>query len=315
MMKKTLLFFVLLFIANLSIAQEVKATLSKKNVQLGEYFQIQFEIEIQSEDKIIYAPQKEKLVALASKKNSIEKDTFYLEINGAFLEKNEKIQGKLFWQGTYTVTSFEEGLFVIPPHAFRLNGKAIMSNPLLLQVNLVAKKKDVDLYDIEESFEELPSPFYEQAKKVILWSLFTLLLIGLVFGYILFLRKKSKQQEVVPTPPNSNTIKKMAIADLNALMEQKLWEKDELKEHFTQLSLIARRYLGKEMGSSYLEKTSLEIQLLLRKKGCPERWLQSLGLILNVSDMVKFAKSSVEAEGIYSIYDMAKSFIEEFEIS
>ena len=86
-----------------------------------------------------------------------------------------------------------------------------------------------------------------------------------------------------------------------------------MKQHFTELSLIVRRYISKEMGNSYLEKTSLEIQLFLRKKGYREGLTKPLGLILNVSDMVKFAKSSVEKEGIFKVYKDAKSFIEKFE--
>lgn len=312
-MKKTLIFFLFVWCFTSGFSQEVKTTLSKAKVELGEPFQIRFELEIKAKDKISFNPQTKQVAILKNIKNSLQKDTVFLDITGPFEEKNEKIQGKLYWQGNYTVTCFEEGMFVVPPSAFRLNGKAIMSNPVLLVVHLVPKKENVDLYDIEETFTEIPSPFYEQVKRIISWSLLFLLVIAIVIFFIVFLRKQ-KTKPVEEVRPSQADLKSAAIAELNVLMRKELWKNDELKTHFTELSLIVRRYLSKELGHSFLEKTSFEIQFLLRNKNYPERWLRPLGLILNVSDMVKFAQSSLQQEGVFSIYDEAKKFIEEFDL-
>jgi len=92
-----------------------------------------------------------------------------------------------------------------------------------------------------------------------------------------------------------------------------MWRNNQEKEHFTELSLIIRRFLNEEFNNRFEGKTSFEIQMILRKEHFSSKQLNDLGLILNVSDMVKFAKSSVEEEGIQAIYLKAVEFVNENE--
>ncbi|MDG1346921.1 MAG: BatD family protein [Crocinitomicaceae bacterium] len=313
MMKYLLLFtgFILLGFSPVSYGVEAKA--NKKNVQVGEQFQVKFEIQIASNKTVVFQPEKTVLKAVRTNRSTNKQYTIELDVTGFFLEERDKIQGKEYWIGTYTLTSFEEGIIVIPKFKFNVNGKALSSNPVMIFVDLMPVDKKVDLHDIEENFIELKVPFFEKYERIIWWLVLIAVLGILVAAYFLFLKKmkpEKAEEEIVLT---TNERRGVAIAQLTALMEKELWAKDELKQHFTELSLIVRRYISKEMGTSYLEKTSLEIQLFLRKKGYREGLIKPLGLILNVSDMVKFAKSSVEKEGVFKVYQDAKSFIEEFE--
>ena len=312
MIKNLLLIFAVLLVAIVSNAQVVSAT-AKKSVQLGEQFSVKFEIEINSNKKVEFQPEKATLKVARTDRVTNKQDTIDLEVTGFFLVERDKIQGKEYWIGTYTLTSFDEGIIVIPPTKFKANGKTLSSNPLLIFVDLMPVNKKVDLHDIEENFVEIKVPFFEKYEQEILWLVFIAVLGILVAIYFIFLKKFKPQKVEEVIEISTNERRTQAITELTTLMEKELWAKDELKQHFTELSLIVRHYISKEMGNSYLEKTSLEIQLFLRKKGYREGLIKPLGLILNVSDMVKFAKSSVEKDGIFKVYQDAKSFIEEFE--
>ncbi len=312
MMKRVVLFFLVIISHFSSLAQEMKTIVAKEKVLVGEPFAVKFELEVKpSDEKKIY-PSFDSLLVFKVNNKSDQKDSSYFDIISNLDSRIEKIQGKIYWTSSYDVIGFEEGYFIIPPQEFKLNGEKVMSSPKMISLSLMTKKKDVDFYDIEESYTELPSPFYENMKQFVWWGLLVLVLIilGLLFYFFIY-KKRSKEEEFFPEPVDFKT---SAIAQLDELMKKELWEKEELKTHFTEISFIARRYLSKETKQSFMEKTSLETQLILRKKGVHENQLKPLGLILNVSDMVKFAQSSLEREGIWSVYQETKKFIEDFNV-
>lgn len=313
MMKYLLLLTGFIFLGFSPVSYDVVAKANKKNVQVGEQFQVKFEIQIAANKKVEFQPEKTTLKVVKTNRSTNKQDTIELDVTGFFLEERDKIQGKEYWIGTYTLTSFEEGIIVIPEFKFNVPGEALSSNPVMIFVDLMPVDEKVDLHDIEENFIELKIPFFEKYEREIWWLVLIAVLGILIAIYFLFLKKFKpvKVEEVIVLTTNER--RSAAISELTVLMEKELWAKDEMKQHFTELSLIVRRYISKEMGNSYLEKTSLEIQLFLRKKGYREGLTKPLGLILNVSDMVKFAKSSIEKEGIFKVYKDAKSFIEEFE--
>ena len=295
-------------------SQEVQAKLSKKTVQVGEPFTLNFEIAGTANYSIGSLGKKKRLAVLKQSKKKGTPDTSYIELTDKFNSKTEKIQGRFYWQGAFELIAFEEGVFVIPPMTFRSDkGKNIESNPVLLMVELVPVDKDTELYDIQENFVEIKVPFFQKYKEEMLCFLFIVLILVGVFVYRYY---DKKRRQLAPSPAplvNQKTRKEIAVDELNGLMKKELWNTGELKEHFTQLSFIVQEYLSAEMGMSFLEKTSLEIQLLHRQKGYSQGTIDTLGFILNVADMVKFAQSEVEKEGIYKVYEKAKSFIETFE--
>lgn len=305
------IFFLLFIISSSSIGQEIKTNTNTENLHVGEPFTLEFEMEIHPEEELNWITKKDSIRLVRTNKEKSISDSTAFEILGESSFEKEKIQGKTYWKGRYTLIGFEEGWFILPPQKFTFKGKTILSNPKLIILSLLEKKKDLDIYDIEESFEELPSAQKEFVQKTLFWLLILVALIGLAY-FILRYIKKTK-----PATPESDTntenAKDIALSELTALMEKELWEKEELKMHFTEVSFIVRRYLTKVFDQSFLERTTEETDLILRKKGVDTQKLKPLELILNVADMVKFAKSSVNKEGIFAIYQKTKNFIEEFE--
>jgi hypothetical protein len=312
-MIKNYLFLLIFSIINLSTwGQNVDSKLSQSTVTLGEEFKFTLEVECKESDNIQLSKEYKNLTALRASEGKTSPDSLKLELLSPFTSKKEKIQGKTYWVGEFSLICFDTGYLILPPVSVQFNGKSIDASPALLRVNLMAKNKNVDLYDIEENFTVLPEASTNWSrlfKTIALWTLLILSLIVLI--YYVFFKKKKKLALESPAAVIGSYEK--TRQELNALMEKKMWRKDMEKEHFTELSLIIRRFLNEEYNNRFEGKTSFEIQMILRKEHFSSKQLIDFGLILNVSDMVKFAKSSVEEEGIQTIYRKAIEFVNETE--
>lgn len=297
---------------NSSWAQKTESKLSQSTVSLGEEFTYSIEIECEETDKINYTSNKKDLYAFRARTGKSAPDSIKLELQSPFKSNKENIQGKTFWTGEFTLICFDTGYLIIPPISVSINGKSVEMPPALLRVNLVAKNKNIDIYDIEENFAKIPEKqkdWIQITKKIGLWVLLLVSILALV--YFSFFRNKKKVIETEPEKKISSHEK--TRRELNELMEKKMWRNDQEKGHFTELSLIIRKFLNEEFDNRFEGKTSFEIQMILRNEHFSSKQLNDLGLILNVSDMVKFAKSSVEEEGIQTIYIKAIEFVNETE--
>ncbi len=107
---------------------------------------------------------------------------------------------------------------------------------------------------------------------------------------------------------------------LTALKNRELWQNGELKGYYSELSEILRDYLDNRFGLNTMEQTTGEIMKALGKGGIVQSDQKSkLSDILTVSDMVKFAKGTPDAEVHESVYRNAWDFVsstrEEKEVS
>ncbi len=310
MIKQSGIFILAILLANCLSAQKVKSKLSSNQIWLGNEFTLIVEIECEKTDQISYLPETKHLNAFRGNPDKSSPDTIKLEILTPFVSKREKIQGKTYWEGTYSLICFDTGYLVLPPMTIMFNNKTLEIPPSLLNVMLVPKSKNIDIYDIEENFAVLPEEKFDLIGNAKFLSLL-FLLMGLLLGLIYFILPKGKKKETSEIPERKLSSQEKTRQALNSLMEKQMWRNNQEKEHFTELSLIIRNFLNEEYNNRFEGKTSFEIQLILKKEHFSYKQLNDLGLILNVSDMVKFAKSSVEEEGINTIYRKAIEFVNE----
>ena len=107
------------------------------------------------------------------------------------------------------------------------------------------------------------------------------------------------------------SLKERTLLAIDALDNEKLWEKEKLKEHFVELSYILRSYLTARYSITLLEKTTYEAKLLLTQNGLNEDTVENIGRILSESDMVKFAKSKPEVISILRVSTLARQIVAE----
>ena len=185
------------------------------------------------------------------------------------------------WQlnQSYVLTAWDSGVYYIPSVQF----KSFVSDSIPIIVNTIELAEDAELKDIKIpihtpiSFEEL-SPY-----------LITLLILALLI-YIIRWYVKNREKN----PVNIKTVERVippfviAINELEKLNAKKLWQKDNVKEYYSELSEIIRTYIENGIGTPAMEIPTQEILFELQQKGID---IISLKELLNRADLAKFAKA------------------------
>ena len=103
----------------------------------------------------------------------------------------------------------------------------------------------------------------------------------------------------------------MAIAALEQLHDQKLWQNNRHKLYYSALSDILRTYLAGAFGVGAMEMTTDEIVEAIRDIDLPQKSAMDLVAVLRDADLVKFAKAMPEADENEAAYNKAYYFVEE----
>jgi hypothetical protein len=307
-MRNPLVLFLLLSTSLWS--QRITTSFSKASVFVGESFEIQYEMEISGKEKVVAKAFENSIYSLRASEDRKRVDTIYLDILEAFRDTIETIQGKKYWRAKYVAIAFDTGYLILPPTSIQVDQKVVEMEPALLRVNLMPKKDDIDIYDIQEHFTEIPEKPFNLSnwlKDNLYW-----LLPLIVLAITLFIRNRKKKRhlnEPQAEPEVILTARDKALEKLAQLEIKELWKNDQLKDHFIELSSIVRAFLSEEFDRAFFEKTTFEIQFILRQEGLNELFLTELSLILSSSDMVKFAKSKVEDEGVVQLNGRVRQFL------
>lgn len=301
----------LLILQTISFSQE--SSLSTNKIQIGEEVVLTYRITLATEAAFRHIPfgttvpakKKSASGTLAQETStSIEQ---LKSFNDTVLLKGKTKE----WIGTYQLTAWDEGSFVIEGAKIQVGDSMILFPAVTLTAQLVATKKDLDLYDIREQFADLPEPphplvqFFTNNRE---WLVPALIVLGLaVLLFILWWRSQKKPS----VPEQVISLKERSLLAIDALERERLWEKNKLKTHYIELSYILRSYLSSRYQLSLLENTSKEAQLLLKQKGLHPETIRTIGIVLDQSDLVKFARSKPDEQEILKISQLVRQVIAE----
>ncbi|MGM0651141.1 MAG: hypothetical protein ACQES1_11640 [Bacteroidota bacterium] len=201
------------------------------------------------------------------------------------------------------VESPEKQLFIINHEAilndYRIPGAydtifvrefdTVVGNQALFTVYKIKDIED-DMYQTPLNLSEILYYIWNFIKNN-WWWLTALVILVLAAVYYFFFYKKDKpifRQKVKPPEP-AHVI---AFRELDRIKSEKLWQKNRVKDYYTDLTDVLRHYLENRYDVKAMEKTSNEIsQLLDEKKLMDENLKMKMQDILHRADFVKFAKS------------------------
>ncbi len=169
------------------------------------------------------------------------------------------------------------------------------------------------IFDIKPQ-RELPFKFAEISGYV-KWGL-VLLLILLVVGYIV-IRVMAHYGKSIgglfkPAPPVPPHV--AAIAALEDLHNQKLWQSDKQKLYYSTLTDILRTYISGRYSIAAMEMTTDEIIDAIKELDMPRKCAMDLQSLLRDADLVKFAKAAHDAEQNEGYYTKSYNFVEETKV-
>ena len=308
-MMKHLVYLIVLMFPLVGNSQKLEVQVSESIIHIGQNITVTYTLRTSSGDSILFMPKKETIPAKSiSETGTLTSEGIEFEITDDFID-TFIVDGKIKrWVGQYVVTAWDSGTYILPGPAIFINDSSYTFDDLTIACLLVDPIDGVDIYDIKEQFAELPErPFSFSAFLAKHWWWITLIVLSAIVFLILKFRKKQDEQE----QEKPISLKQRTLIAIEALENAKLWEKNQLKEHFIELSMILRMYLASRYAISLMEKTSYEAQLLLTQKGLNEETVKTIARILSESDMVKFAKSKPDTISILRISTLAKQIVAE----
>ena len=272
-MKLKTLFFLLL-VSTLTYSQKVSVAIDTTNIRIGEQFL--FKIVIKDTANVIFPEKLENLNKLEVVKD-IKIDTF----------KNSLIK-------KYLMTGFDSGAFYIPTQQIFIKNRAYLSDSVLINVATVSVDTTKQKMFPIKSIQTEPL-VYDDFKPYLIWVFLALLLIGLLIYYFKTRKKPEiKKIDTVNTlPPFEEALEKLQELD-NKL----LWQNNEIKKYYSELTEIIRVFIEKELEIPALEITTFELVSLLsdyntqKNINITKETVRKLDALLQEADLVKFAKST-----------------------
>ena len=286
-------------------SQEATAVLMDKQIKIGEQTTIELELRSTADGKVVSFPS---LMDTISGKIEIVKIS---EIDTSYDENDISIR---ILSQTITITSWDSGYHPIPPFTFKVGDEIFSSEAELLEVTSVDIQAEADIKDIK-GIIEVPFSLWDWILVHKYYIGGIILLIALIIAGIFIYKKlqKEKVEEQVFVPKEEADV--VAIRQLKQLEEANLWQNGKINEYHTSLSHIIREYLENRYQISALEKTTDEIDLLLKyHKETKESLHLKLIDQLQLSDLAKFAKQQPSSSENEAAMKFSYQFIEETKV-
>ena len=188
----------------------------------------------------------------------------------------------------YTVTSFDTAFYYIPPFEVMVDSVSYASNPLALKVLTF----DIDTTNVEAIFPikdvvSRPITFMEILPLGV--SVVFLAVLCFLIPYLLGRYHDNKpilrRVTVAPKLPAHQ----VALKEMDRIKEERSWQRDDVKQYYTELTDALRTYMEERFGFNAMEMTSDEIIAQLNEQPDKE-WIDELRTLFQMSDLVKFAK-------------------------
>ena len=189
------------------------------------------------------------------------------------------------------VAKYDSGTAVLPPIPFlyRLAGDTTLrlaaTNPLILTVSTVRVDTAREIKDIKPPLS-IPLTLAQIALALGI-ILAVLGLAYIVYRYWKKRRQVATGQAYVPPPRPAHLI---ALEELAVLREKKLWQQGLIKQYYSEVTEIVRRYFENRYGIMALEQTTDEIMAALKRHRHAETIWAETESTLRRADLVKFAK-------------------------
>jgi hypothetical protein len=272
-----------LFILPLSAYNQqitLDAGIDSTHVLIGDQVKLHFEVQQPRDFKVYFPEFQDTVVKNVEILEKYKRDTSFLS------ENLMKVRQE------YLVTSFDSGFYYFPPYEFPIENEfiqdTIASKPFYLQVFTLKADTAKGIFDIKPPYQAPVT-----VGEVIPWVLYTLLAAGIVLAVIFLVRKTRKKEPILLPAKPKEPAHVMAIRKLEDLKEKKLWQSGHVKAYYSELTEIVREYIEGRFQIKALEQTSDEIlEALGRKKLQNQEAMEELRELLQLADLVKFAKAN-----------------------
>jgi hypothetical protein len=220
--------------------------------------------------------------------------------------------GRLIDQVDYVISTFDVGEFEIPPIDIGYTEPpdttrhVLKTESLKITVESVKPSEEGDIQDIRPPWEILFN-----WGPVLTYGSLALLVVLLVLGLIFYFRRMKRGEGLLPArlepprPPHE-----LALEELQALRESDLLQNGEVKQYYSEVSEIIRRYIEGRYDVIALELTTDQLLAALKAIDLTGEIHAMFADLLRRSDLVKFAKMIPTDQANEEILDLAFAIVE-----
>jgi len=280
---KALTLFALFFmIHTISSFGQVKASIDSTAIKIGEQITYKIEVETDSTNIVIFP----------------EGQTFIpLEMIDSYEIDTTKQDAKIQLIKKYGLTQFDSGAYIIPKQKVLIGDQTFLTDSIRVRVHPVQVDTTTQgMYDIKPLIvvEKPVSTWWKNA--IIILSILAIVAF-LLYWFIWRKKPLTEEEQIAMLPPYDK-----AKAALKQLDKSNYLQNLELKEYYSELTFIIRRYLDEKVYDRALESTTDELidRLKLLKEANQINItvdnIKKLEDILRRADLVKFAKSNPDIE-------------------
>ncbi len=257
----------------------VESGVSSDSIMIGD--QVKFTVHVEVADNVAFE--------MPMLRDTLTRE---LEVLYPYSADTSRAGGSVVVDHAYIITGFDAGMQLIPalPVLYEYNDitDTALSMPLLIQVF-------DPVVDTTQQIRPIKPPINTPVtlKEVLPWIFLGIgawLAGTLIAALIWMYRQRRRDPEIFSIRPQEPA-HIVAFRELDRLKEKKLWESGQVKQYYTELTGITRRYIESQYGIPAMERTTGEILDAFGRSNTDDPLLdEMLKELLELADLVKFAK-------------------------
>lgn len=206
------------------------------------------------------------------------------------------------------ITGFDSGMFRVPSFAFPL--KSANGDSFYVQTDSFDLLVQTVAVDTTKAFKPIKNIIYVQPSWLdYIWYIVGALVLIVLVVVIVVLIMKRKKPELVKEEGPKETLQEYSLRLLSELEVKQLWQNQQVKEYYVELTDIVRTYIEARFNTPAMELTTDELlhKVQLHRELIPYHGL--LNIILRTADLAKFAKAQPLPQEHIDAMDKAKQLI------
>jgi len=265
-----------------TFAQKISSSIDSTSIKIGQELIYSIEVEVDTSSLVVFP----------------EGQTFLpLEMIESYKVDATKLGDRFKLIKKYGLTQFDSGTYTIPRQKILIGDYEAFTDSLKVEVRTIeVDTTQQPLYSIKPIIEVDKSPSNR-------WLYLLIIVLSLAFvAFLLYWfiwRQKplTEEEKVALLPPYERA--KLALVELD---KSGYLQNDEIKEYYSELTGIIRKYLDEKVYDHALESTTEELinRLNLLRDGnqidLSKEDIDNIDTILRRADLVKFAKSKPDKE-------------------
>ena len=280
--RTVVLSFCFVLFSIVSFAQKISSSIDSTSIKIGQELIYSIEVEVDTSSLVVFP----------------EGQTFLpLEMIESYKVDATKLGDRFKLIKKYGLTQFDSGTYTIPRQKILIGDYEAFTDSLKVEVRTIeVDTTQQPLYSIK--------PIIEVDKSPSNWWLYFLIIIVslalvafLLYWFIWRQKPLTEEEKVALLPPYERA--KLALVELD---KSGYLQNDEIKEYYSELTGIIRKYLDEKVYDHALESTTEELinRLNLLRDGnqidLSKEDIDNIDTILRRADLVKFAKSKPDKE-------------------